>query len=311
MTTKEKLRQANDYKYAGNISFHTKNYTQAMEQYSKAIICDPTNPVYFTNRALCHYLCKELELTEVDCTRAIELLRDCGFDADTNPQTTSEVPAAQKPLMSSLLKAQFYLGMSLFGQERWRAAIKHLKAAYPLCRHFNDPKLMVIIDSVRICERQLSQEVYERETHERAQLHTLLMGLLNKKFRASCELKRELHCSEEYDSLKAKYESNVASLTDIFSQVNEKKKKEHFGDPNALEDAPDYLIDPISLDIFRDPVITRTGQTYERAWLLEHLATSKTDPMTRGPLYASDLVPNIAIRNAAEAFLKKNMNPAP
>lgn len=34
---------------------------------------------------------------------------------------------------------------------------------------------------------------------------------------------------------------------------------------------PDYLCCKITLDIFRDPVITPSGVTYERAEILEHL----------------------------------------
>lgn len=34
---------------------------------------------------------------------------------------------------------------------------------------------------------------------------------------------------------------------------------------------PDYLCCKITMDIFRDPVITPSGVTYERAVLYEHL----------------------------------------
>lgn len=34
---------------------------------------------------------------------------------------------------------------------------------------------------------------------------------------------------------------------------------------------PDYLCCQISMDIFRDPVITPSGVTYEKAVLMEHL----------------------------------------
>lgn len=34
---------------------------------------------------------------------------------------------------------------------------------------------------------------------------------------------------------------------------------------------PDYLCCNISLDIFRDPVITPSGVTYERSVILDHL----------------------------------------
>ena len=55
-----------------------------------------------------------------------------------------------------------------------------------------------------------------------------------------------------------------------------------------------------------DPVITKTGHSYERATILEHLRHSETDPLTREPLSAADLRPNISLRDACEEFLKGN-----
>ena len=40
---------------------------------------------------------------------------------------------------------------------------------------------------------------------------------------------------------------------------------------------PDYLCCKITLDIFRDPVITPSGITYERAVILDHLKQVKFD----------------------------------
>lgn len=40
---------------------------------------------------------------------------------------------------------------------------------------------------------------------------------------------------------------------------------------------PDYLCCKITLDIFRDPVITPSGVTYERAVILEHIEKVNLD----------------------------------
>ena len=40
---------------------------------------------------------------------------------------------------------------------------------------------------------------------------------------------------------------------------------------------PDYLCCKITLDIFRDPVITPSGVTYERAVILDHLQKVSID----------------------------------
>lgn len=72
-------------------------------------------------------------------------------------------------------------------------------------------------------------------------------------------------------------------------------------------DVPDYLCCKISFEIMRDPVITPSGITYDRKSILSHLRrVGATDPFTRAPLAESDLVPNLAIKEAVDAFLSAN-----
>jgi len=72
-------------------------------------------------------------------------------------------------------------------------------------------------------------------------------------------------------------------------------------------EVPDHLCCKITLDIFRDPVITPSGVTYERAVLLDHLQTvGKFDPLTREALEPHQLVPNLAIKEAVQAFLSEH-----
>ncbi|KAL0389897.1 UNVERIFIED_CONTAM: E3 ubiquitin-protein ligase CHIP [Sesamum calycinum] len=72
-------------------------------------------------------------------------------------------------------------------------------------------------------------------------------------------------------------------------------------------EVPDYLCCKITLDIFRDPVITPSGFTYERAVILDHLQkVGRFDPITRESLYPSQLVPNLAIKEAVSAYLEKH-----
>ncbi len=51
---------------------------------------------------------------------------------------------------------------------------------------------------------------------------------------------------------------------------------------------------------------TKTGNSYERSSIMEHLRRSHTDPLTRSPLSPDDLRPNLALRQATEEFLEKN-----
>ncbi|VFQ86322.1 unnamed protein product [Cuscuta campestris] len=70
---------------------------------------------------------------------------------------------------------------------------------------------------------------------------------------------------------------------------------------------PDYLCCNITLEIFRDPVITPSGFTYERAVILNHLQkVGNFDPITRDPVNTCQLVPNLAIKEAVRAYLAKH-----
>lgn len=51
---------------------------------------------------------------------------------------------------------------------------------------------------------------------------------------------------------------------------------------------------------------TKTGQSYERASIMEHLRRSATDPLTREPLRIDELRPNIMLKQACEEFLLEN-----
>ncbi|CAK7349414.1 unnamed protein product [Dovyalis caffra] len=72
-------------------------------------------------------------------------------------------------------------------------------------------------------------------------------------------------------------------------------------------EVPDHLCCKITLDIFRDPVITPSGLSYERQVLLDHLEkVGRFDPITREPLDPSQLVANLAIKEAVHAYLDKH-----
>ena len=65
-------------------------------------------------------------------------------------------------------------------------------------------------------------------------------------------------------------------------------------------DVPDAFVCPISLQIMSNPVTDiNSGHTFERKTIEEWLIRSKgsgTNPLTRGPLRLSDLVPNTELR---------------
>ena len=76
---------------------------------------------------------------------------------------------------------------------------------------------------------------------------------------------------------------------------------------NRPTEIPDYLTCKITMEVLKDPVITPSGITYEKSTLLEHLQkVGKFDPVTREVLTADQIIPNFAIKAAANAYLKDN-----
>jgi STIP1 family protein 1 len=108
----------------------------------------------------------------------------------------------------------------------------------------------------------------------------------------------EIGAKEEKDSITENHDTNISELRSIFA----------IADPEHMEkrEVPDYLIDSISFEIMHDPVVTKQGQSYERATIIEHLKRNPTDPLSREPLYISELRPNVALKQACDAFWEQN-----
>lgn len=47
--------QAIRYKEEGNTAYKNRDYSKALNLYSKAIQCDPNDPSFYSNKALCYF----------------------------------------------------------------------------------------------------------------------------------------------------------------------------------------------------------------------------------------------------------------
>lgn len=102
---------------------------------------------------------------------------------------------------------------------------------------------------------------------------------------------------DEKEYLEKTYAEKIQEICSLFAKADAKYEK---------KEVPDYLLDPISFNLFVDPVVSKSGQTFERSWILQHLKTSGTDPFSRQPLRKEELIPNIQLKAAAEDFMRKN-----
>ena len=68
----------------------------------------------------------------------------------------------------------------------------------------------------------------------------------------------------------------------------------------ATEDSTLALKCPITMQVMTDPVTCPSGHTFEKAAIQKWLWSSKTNPLTREPLFSRDLFPNEALKKRAE-----------
>ena len=67
---------------------------------------------------------------------------------------------------------------------------------------------------------------------------------------------------------------------------------------------PEFLC-PITLEVMRDPVLCDDGHSYERATILQWLATNPTSPTTRTPMTVTTVRPNYALKAAIERWCQQ------
>ena len=102
--------------------------------------------------------------------------------------------------------------------------------------------------------------------------------------------------SADPESAAAERRGHVEQLQQMIAEEEARQARE----------VPDWLCCKITMDVFRDPVITPDGISFEKQVLLEHLSKSQTDPFTRQPLTQADLRPNYALKEACDEFLRDN-----
>ncbi|XP_072337852.1 E3 ubiquitin-protein ligase CHIP isoform X2 [Scyliorhinus torazame] len=278
----EKSLTAQELKEQGNRLFLSRKYQEAAASYSKAINRNPSVAVYYTNRALCYVKMQQFDKAVSDCKHALEL-------------------------DSQSVKAHFFLGQCQLEMENYDEAIGNLQRAYNLAKeqrlNFGDD----IPSALRMAKKKRWNSIEDKRIQQENDLHDYLTKLiLSEKEREMEQCKRK-HCEENMDDcrtqmeiakIEAKHDKYMNEMDDLFSQVDEKRKK---------RDIPDYLCGKISFELMREPCITPSGITYDRKDIEEHLQrVGHFDPVTRSPLTQEQLIPNLAMKEVIDAFISEN-----
>ncbi|XP_055298153.1 E3 ubiquitin-protein ligase CHIP [Sitodiplosis mosellana] len=268
-----------ELKDQGNRLFSSRKFDDAISCYSKAIIKNPSNATYFTNRALCYLKLKKWEQSCLDCRRAL--------DMDQN-----------------LVKGHFFLGQSLLELEYYDEAIKHLQRACDLAkeqkRNFGDD----IALQLRSARKKRWNVQEERRICQEIQLQSYLNKLIQEDMEnrlaklKNDDTKNEEAIKEESVEIEQECENNMTELNNVFAKIDDRRRK---------REVPDYLCGKISFEILADPVITPSGITYERKDIEEHLQrVGHFDPVTRVKLTQDQLIPNFSMKEVVDAFLTEN-----
>ena len=271
---------ATEHKERGNKFFQAGRFEEAYSSYTKAIVKNSTDPSFFTNRALCCLNLKKWDQAAQDCRKALDLDK-------------------------KNIKANYFLGKTCIHLTQYDEAIKVLTRAH---EYVISQKLSFgdeITQLLRLARREKFKITEEKRITQEIELQSYLNELIDedtsKKVQEIQNNKKdrsEEAIEDKIDLLRMDAMSKKDMLNSLFSQVDERRRK---------REIPDYLCGKISFELLRDPVITPSGITYDKADIKEHLQrVGHFDPITRVALTVDQLIPNLAMKEVLEHFISEN-----
>ncbi|KAK8127918.1 hypothetical protein PG984_009026 [Apiospora sp. TS-2023a] len=204
------------------------------------------------------------------------------------------------------MKAHYYLSQAYLELRAYDDAVAHAHRARQICAVTNDKSLAQVTTLVLRCKKDRWDDAEKKRKREHKELEEEVLETMRWQ---KAEALKMLESPEAADApggsddgdrrqVAEEWDAKMEQLSRVFeaARTNEEKRRE----------VPEWAIDDITFGFMVDPVMTVSGQSYERASILEHLRLQQTDPLTREPLRPSDLRPNLALRKACEDFLQQN-----
>lgn len=243
-----------------------------LTSFAHSIVADPSDTKLYTNRAMARYRLQQWADAIADCQTCLDMAPDNS-------------------------KAAFYMAGAMLALKDYDNALEMAKKAYELFSTSEDgmKSLPLAINLVLRCKKERWEDMERRRTRERSSLEKELVAMMENERNVAISLTMD---ESETEDIKKEWDAKINTLKATFNLAA--------GEAAKRRNVPDWVIDDISFGIMVDPVITKTGKSYERWALLEHLSRSKTDPITREPLDPSDLRPNLNLREACADFLNEN-----
>lgn len=195
------------------------------------------------------------------------------------------------------MKAVFYMAEAQLELKDFDKALENAKRAYTLFANSEEgiKSLSSVTKLVLRCKKERWEDIERRRLRLRSDLEKELHDLLQRERDSAVAMAED---PAEQQDIHNEYDAKLETLTGTFQLAR--------GEEGKRRQVPDWAVDDITFGIMVDPVITKTGKSYERASLLEHLKRSKTDPVTRDHLDPKELRPNLDLREACAEFLEEN-----
>jgi len=278
-------------KEEGNKYFQAGDYIGAEGLYSKAIIADPTNPLLYTNRAMSRLRLSLWDSVISDSLESISLL----------PEN---------------MKGYYYLAQAQIALHHPNEALQSALQAHEFCVRANDKSITAITALVLRCKKEKWEIREKMRLRGRNTLLEELLQLLDNKKEQEIQDQVSAHGKDGHDErnedkeLREEYEEKQKEIEKEHDDKVEElrrvfEKAGSIGEDGKRRKVPDWCVDDISFGVMLDPVVTKTGQSYDRSSILEHLKRSSTDPLTREPLSVEDLRPNLGLKAACAEFLEE------
>ncbi|KAL0472054.1 hypothetical protein QR685DRAFT_223742 [Neurospora intermedia] len=274
-------------KEEGNRHFQKGDYVAAEALYTKAILADPINPLLYTNRAMARLKMSRWDSVIEDCEECLRL---------SSSSSTSTSGGSSKNF-----KALYYLSQAHLPLKNYDQAVAYALEAHKICTETHDKSLAAVTSQVLKCKKERWEHREKLRKREEQELEGEVVEMLRREMDGLLKTSssEDGDDEEERKETEKMYEEKIERIRAVFERARDKENQRR---PNP----PDWAIDDISFQVMVDPVMTKTGKSYERASIEEHLRRSETDPLTRTPLTIKDLLPNIDLKHACEEFLNEN-----
>ncbi|KAL6759675.1 hypothetical protein V8C86DRAFT_2566457 [Haematococcus lacustris] len=272
MPPSEATRKAAEaLKAEGNALFAKERYGAAIDRFTEAICLCPDMAALYVNRALCHKKLGDSAHALEDAEKAVQ--RDTAY-----------------------MKAHYLLGWAARDQGQWALAVRHLQKALETARAHNDS----IKDEVW---RELAKAQYAQWQADSSQRQEQ-----RKQLRARVSAWRQRDAGGTPGTSTTSQQPPAAAAQ---PELPQQWWDDLFRDASRLDtpcEVPGAYTCPLTMEVFREPVITPAGHCYEQASILEHLSkVGPWDPLRRDVKVTPDmLVPNLALRTAVQLYLEEH-----